>query len=926
MGKWLFYVLGLALLLKGRAGGAEPFLQRSWLSEDGLPGNFVRSVVQAKDRFLWVATAEGVVRFDGVRFAAPGGAVDPEITRLRPKALFPQPDASMWIGMESGGLVCWKDRKWTLELPATNLSGIAEVTQVVTGAQGDRYVLRSQEVWWQRPGGAMEKLEAVPAAAAALFAEDARFWRTAGRAIPGGFPELTDRRGQRWAAGPNRELSVTGADGVVRVVLPPGAGITELTEDHEGNIWVAHESAGLRCLRRRRVEMLREAEQPGAATCILEDRAGVLWIGDRRGGVARMEGEQLTFLKLSEGSTQRAVCVLFEDSTGRLWAATRDGSLFVRNENSFDAFGSGPPLSKVNGMAEDASGRLWVTGAYGLALLTDGKTVTLLAGPEAFHGRPASLLITPEQEMWIGTVEGVVYHGRADGTVLPVMDEEGTRLAAGHRVSGFFEDSAGILWAATHGAGLLRRNPGAGWEVYNESSGLPDLRLTAVTEDSERSLWVGSLGGILRLKRGDVDAVRSGPLIPWLRLDRSDGLSTRECTGYNQPTVWRSRDDRLWFPTSRGVAAIVPAALLPSSPPPDPLVESAGSGGQWVFPETAAGMLTAGPGRSRLEFRFTVPSFSAPEKIIFRTRLVGLDDAWRDGGPLRQTAYDAVPAGNYQFQVMAVNGDGAVGRTASVFVSVLPHWWETLAFQVTAGLGAGTAATGAGWLVARRRAKQRIAVLQLRHAQETERSRIARDLHDDLGASLTEISLLAGLSAEEAPEGPHRQSLETIAGRAQHVVGTLDEIVWAVDPRHDTAASLVEYLSSWGQEFLARAGITLRLDIPRDLTDFPMEAEKRHALFLAVREALNNIVKHSGASVAWLRLLTSPRSLTVIIEDTGRGFDPAAAGDKGHGLDNYRERMKVCGGGFSLTTAPGEGTKLQFRIPRPGPDTERGKS
>lgn len=910
----------------GRAGGAEPFLQRSWLSEDGLPGNFVRSVVQAQDRFLWVATAEGVVRFDGVRFAAPGGTVDAEITRLRPKSLFPQPDGSMWIGTESGGLICWKDRKWTLVLPPSKVSGVAEVTQVVTGVEGQRFVLRSQEVWRLAPDGTMEKLDAVPAGAAAIFAADARFWKTAGRAIPGGFPELLDRRGQRWAAGPNRELSMTGTDGVVRQILPPGAGITELTEDHEGNIWVAHESGGLRCLRARRVEMLREAEQPGAATCILQDRAGVLWIGDRRGGVARMEDGQLTFLKLSEGSTQRAVCVLFEDSTGRLWAGTRDGSLFVRDGNSFEAFGSGPPLSKINGMAEDAAGRLWLAGAYGLAILTDQKTVTLRAGPEAFHGRPASLLITPEQELWIGTVEGVVYHGRADGTALPAMDEQGTRLAAGHRVSSFFEDSAGILWAATHGAGLLRRNPGAGWEVYNESSGLPDLRLTAVTEDSGRSLWVGSLGGILRLKRTEVDGARSGAMIPWLRLDRSDGLSTRECTGYNQPTVWRGRDDRLWFPTSRGVAAIEPAALLPTSPPPDPLVESAGSGGQWVFPEVGERSLTAGPGRSRLEFRFTVPSFSAPEKIIFRTRLLGLDDAWRDVGGIRVAAYDAVPAGDYQFQVMAVNGDGAVGRTASVQVRVRPHWWETLAFQITAGICAGALATGAGWLVARRRAKQRIAVLQLRHAQETERSRIARDLHDDLGASLTEISLLAGLSAEEAPEGPHRQSLETIAGRAQHVVGTLDEIVWAVDPRHDTAASLVEYLSSWGQEFLARAGITLRLDIPRDLTDFPMEAEKRHALFLAVREALNNIVKHSGASVAWLRLLTSPQSLTVIIEDTGRGFDPAAMEGKGHGLDNYRERMKVCGGTVSLTTAPGEGTKLQFRIPRPAPHTMREKS
>ena len=102
--------------------------------------------------------------------------------------------------------------------------------------------------------------------------------------------------------------------------------------------------------------------------------------------------------------------------------------------------------------------------------------------------------------------------------------------------------------------------------------------------------------------------------------------------------------------------------------------------------------------------------------------------------------------------------------------------------------------------------------------------------------------------------------MRKLRARAQTVAGTLDEIVWAVDPRHDTSASLVEYLSSWGQEFLARAGIHLRLDIPRDLIDFPMEAERRHALFLAVREALYNIMKHPGASVAWLRIKGTPKA------------------------------------------------------------------
>ncbi len=914
MWKALVPFLTIFALLVFPALGAERFLQRRWLSEDGLPGNFVRSVVQTSDRYLWVATAEGVVRFDGVRFTPPGGTMDQVMNRMRPKTLFPFPDGSMWVATEMGGLLRWKDRAWTLVFPVSALPGTPEVTQVVAEPGGTALVLRAHEVWRSGADGAVpERLPEIPPSARALLATDFAAWKDRGRLLPGAAGiELADGHGRRWFTGPHRELLLEVPGEPPFPVLTDGSGVTGLTEDHEGNIWVALDTGGLRCLRPRRVKMLEVTPQPGAATCLLEDRAGVMWIGDRSGGIDRLENGKTTAFKLSDGGTQRAVSMLFEDSTGRLWAASRDGSLFLFRNGQFSAYGPGPPLSKINAMAEDAAGNLWVGGAYGLAVIQPELT-TLRLPAEALNGRIGTLLITPDQDLWLGTSEGAILHASLKQNTPPQPDAAGTALASGFRISSFFHDSDGHIWVSTHGAGLLHHAPGAGWSVLNEAAGLPDLRLTAVLEDSARHLWIGSLGGIFRLRRSDAESPAAARL-PWLQLDRSDGLATRECTGYTQPSAWRSRDETLWFPTTRGVARIRPAHL-PPTPPPDPVIEAVSAGPHTVFPALPHGTrLETGPGRQRLEFRFTVPSFTAPDKIRFRTRLVGLDNAWREPVPGRTAAYEAVPAGTYEFQVSATDGDGTTGRTATFPVTILPQWWETLPFRLSAILLLSAVASAAGWAVARQRARHRIARLQLRHAQEAERSRIARDLHDDLGASLTEISLLAGLSAEEAPPGPHRQSLETIASRAQNVVGTLDEIVWAVDPRHDTSASLVEYLSAWGQEFLARAGITLRLDIPRDLHDFPMEAERRHALFLAVREALHNIMKHSAASVAWLRMKGSPHSLTVIVEDTGKGFDPATA-PPGHGLHNYTERMKTCGGTVTLTTAPGEGTRLEFRLP-----------
>ena len=568
MGKLLLILTALSGAPPSWAG--EPFLQRSWLSEDGLPGNFVRSVVQAPDRFLWVATAEGVVRFDGVRFTVPGGPVDQEITRLRPKTLFPLPDGSVWIATEAGGLVRWSERVWALMWPASPQPGVAEVTQVVPEPEGSVLIVRSAEIWRaSSKGGPLVQVERVTPEAATLLAANLQSWRTAGRVIPGSTaPELIDHLGRRWISGPNHDLQVHTPDGLILPILPTGSGITELAEDHEGNIWIAHESGGLRCLRDRRVDMLHdEGGQPGAATCVLEDHANVLWMGDRRGGLDRLEQGNLTHLKLNDGNTQRAVCLLFEDSTRRLWAGTRDGSLFVKRDGDFVTFGNGPPLSKVNGMAEDDTGRLWVAGAYGLAVL-QGEAISLRSKAEFFNGRLSTILITPEQELWVGTSEGSIYHGRTSDPGPPVLDEAGPRFARGFRISSFFHDSTGLLWAATHGAGLLQFHRGSGWTVYETQEGLPDLRLTAVMEDRSHHLWVGSLGDIFRLKRNDLSSI--GHQLPWLRLDRSDGLTTRECTGYNQPSAWRSKDETLWFPTSRGVARIREEALHPAVPP-DPV-------------------------------------------------------------------------------------------------------------------------------------------------------------------------------------------------------------------------------------------------------------------------------------------------------------------------------------------------------------------
>ena len=282
-------------------------------------------------------------------------------------------------------------------------------------------------------------------------------------------------------------------------------------------------------------------------------------------------------------------------------------------------------------------------------------------------------------------------------------------------------------------------------------------------------------------------------------------------------------------------------------------------------------------------------------------------------------AFEAVPPGKYTFEVTAVNGDGLWSvAPARISVVIKPHFWETAWFYLLVGAFIVMIAAGTGWLAARTRMKSRIQALKVRNAREAERSRIARDLHDDLGASLTEISILAALASEDAAKGPLQPALDQLSVKAKHVVGNLDEIVWAVNPREDTLRSLVDYLAAFAREFLDIARIPLRIDVAREIPEFPLPTTQRHGVFLAAREALNNIVKHSGATEVQLRITLAESVLEIQIEDNGCGFEPDYS-TAGNGLGNLKLRMQEAGGECRIGTLRRQGTTIFLTLPLRAP-------
>jgi signal transduction histidine kinase len=320
-------------------------------------------------------------------------------------------------------------------------------------------------------------------------------------------------------------------------------------------------------------------------------------------------------------------------------------------------------------------------------------------------------------------------------------------------------------------------------------------------------------------------------------------------------------------------------------------------------PDPAAS-LHLGPGRHRLEFRYTGLNFDAPERVRFRYRLVGLDSDWVEAGSSRSASFPYVPYGNYRFEVIAGNGAGGWNKTgASVAVTVRPYLWQSWWFRVPAPLGLFTVIVVSARVLEKRKLHRRLEQLEQERALAHERERIARDLHDDLGSSLARISLLGGLlKADRDNPGQVDSHAVKICQSADQTVRALEEIVWAVRPGSDSLQSLVEYIAHFANELFEGGAIHCRLP-----------PEVRHNIFLVVKESLTNALKHAGAHEVTLRAEAADGTLEITVQDDGKGFDTNTH-TRGNGLENMRRRAQALGENVTIESRPGRGTTVRLKL------------
>lgn len=340
------------------------------------------------------------------------------------------------------------------------------------------------------------------------------------------------------------------------------------------------------------------------------------------------------------------------------------------------------------------------------------------------------------------------------------------------------------------------------------------------------------------------------------------------------------------------------------------LIESVTLGERDLLADGSSWELPPDPGLLRV--RYTLPELAFPGQVRFRYRLMeGGKGEWNDVGPDREAAFAGLAPGKYSFEVQAAVASGPwLPGTATIRFSVLPHWWQTAGFRVGSSFALAAIIGGAVALASRARIRR----LKQKHAVEKERARIARDMHDEIGADLTLLGTKVRLAQLDDPSATPGH-LKEISDTARKTVDSLDEIVWAVNPRYDSLAGTVEYLGKHAVRFLASSGLSCELDLPERVPHLPLAADVRHHLLRVVKEALNNAVKHSRGSRVKIGVKLDDPGLIVIIRDDGIGFPDQAPDSLSHGLINMRERMALIGGTLEFSVPDDGGVRVELRLP-----------
>ena len=972
------FLLGADLLRVGAMEPGNGYHHQGWTTDDGLPHNNVTRVVQDRVGYIWLATAGGLSRFDGRVFRDFPVPAEYRRSGLFIRGLVENGADSLLVLPTSGQVLQLRSSVWSVHPLSETLTKINDIPGdlyvepggVVWLATYKGYVLRWEpsgaiRVFGQPGGGGLalrtKKFTFAPDEAGNTWIASDGFlavYRDGELKSPVQAPEgslliAAGTGGRIWLCTKDRLLRIDRG----RLVTESGqvpwedefASIRHLVEDSKGCLWISSSRRGLYCYEQGKINPV--ASPYSAVWSVFEDREGDLWVSTDGSGASLLRRKSYRIFSLESGMREALVSTVAEDNGGNVWLANRPGGLASIAPGESEA----RPLHAsrhtfANVVCVDGADRLWFGGGRsGLRRVASSSAVVVekMPVPEAdlrllfrasngdiwyaagngqlgYYRNDQPYPFSDAEVLWPREVRtiaeaagGTLWMGGPDGYLWRLAEGRFERFGPDHGFPGasiysLWVDKADTVWIGTS-AGLIVKQ-GEQFHQVTQLNGLKDDLIMQVIEDDRECMWFASRRGLFSATKADLLAFMRGeiPRVISRIFGRDAGLVGFTPIANYQPAACKTRDGRLWFATSVGAVVVDPASLprnLPAVPVEIAEVRADGAEVPMADPIKIPSVAR------RVEFRFSALSYMSPANVALRHRLDGVDRDWVETGTDRLTAYTNLHPGSYLLRVIAHNSAGQWNEKAvELAVTIVPAWWEHSAFRLGFGL---LLLIILGWSVrvlSQRRLRLRLARLEQENTLKNERERIARDLHDDLGASLTEIGLLADRLVGAAPRELAPQ-LSGLAWRTRRLATELAGIVFTMTPENTTLDRLARFVRRYVERLFRNTGTTCLVKGVESIPVVSLSPDEQYGLLAAIKESLNNILKHAHATKAQVDLSYEADTFIVRISDNGDGFIwPPATAHEGNGLRNIGTRLTRLGGTLEITSAPGGGATLTLRF------------
>jgi len=956
------WVWALLLSAVSAAAAAEGYSSRVWRTQDGLPNSRVRAITQTSDGYLWVGTAGGLVRFDGVRFVVFDRSNTAEFQDDSILSLVPDRDGSLWIGTEGGGLLHYSNRRFRAFGAAQGLTN-GFVRALLRDRDGTLWVGTDRGLFRMR-GDAFERLDGsgnLPIVAVSRAHQDraGRIW-FGGRStllwangkltplsgalenegvftvqqlrdhtlvgltrhglrrvnddftiskdenLPAGSSVnvlLEDRQGGIWTGSNAEGLSLhRSANTTFRAPIDlPDNTVLALFEDNQGNIWAGTQD-GLARFSRKLVDTV-VADEVQDITMVYEDRGGTLWLATGAGDLYRRVDGRLSRFRFPRNA-EPAVRTMFQDSGGVYWFGTLREGVIRWSNGSMRSYTTREGLrqNSIRAFHEDRHGHLWIGTGSGISRWDGSKFHSYYIEDGLAYGSVRAMTPDHDGNLWVGTDGGLSMIRDGKFILQPWL-----ATFSSERIWAIHSDSDGALWLGTRGRGLYRVHRKT-ITNYTTRDGLPSNTIHEILGDHSGRLWMSGPAGIFSAGRQELIAFaeRRAASFAVTHYSTADGLPSSQMSGGAQPSGCLTSKGEIWFPSVKGAVRVDPEKRRTVTTAPV-LVEEIVADGSNIGVD---GAVTIPPGPGKLEIHYTAIALLAPERISFKYKLEGFDEDWTTT-TRRVAYYTGLPPRNYRFRVMAYDSAAPTqGSEVGLSLKRQPYFHQTPWF-IAACAAAMIACAGLVFLFYARQTKARYALLL------AERTRLAREMHDTVIQNCAGLSTL--LEAAASTVGQSNVATGQLLDRARaHVKLTLDEArqsVW--DLRQASLGSgLVSSLSEYTGQLSREKNIPIQTEISG--TPAPLDEKTDRNLLLVAREALRNAVAHANPRQVNIRIAFEPGEVKLEVVDDGRGFQPPAelAPDTGcYGLVGMRERIEQLGGSFLLRSEPGRGTSVIANLP-----------